>query len=183
MIEFAEALFVLFFSWIFLSFIYHCILAPSFRLTLELDLYELRDEVKLLKAGSVEPVTMEASAILQESIEVMICKLDRIILSSLLFVEFESRRDPEFLTMARDRARMLEESPVQCIRLLRQRALQIAKWALIVNSIEYAVLLIIPAVSDAAKERLRVLTALRVPDFHQAIPQERRRWERGIKNA
>jgi hypothetical protein len=166
-----------------LLFVHHFIVAPDFRVSLELQLYELRNEIILLKAECVSPAAARDCLILQESIEFMIRKLPRLSVASLVFIELESRRDPGFLATAQERARMLDESTVPRVRTLRQRALNIATKAFAVNGVPWSMLLIAPSVLAAVRSRLSALTSLSVREFQQATPWDRGRWSGKVKSA
>jgi hypothetical protein len=174
---------ILLFFFEILLFAHHFILAPDFRVSLELQLYELRNEILLLRAECVSPEAARDGLILQESIEFMIRKLPRISVASLVFIELESRRDPEFLATAQERARMLDESTEPRVRALRQRALNVATKAFAVNGVPWSLLLIAPSVLAAARGRLSVLTSLSVREFQQATPWDRRQWDGKVKSA
>jgi hypothetical protein len=176
------ALIVLFLCEILLN-AHHFIFAPDFRLSLELQLYELRDEIILLKTECASLAAARDCLILQESIEFMICKLPRISVASLVFIELESRRDLGFLETAQERARLLDESTVPRVRALRERALDIATKAFAVNGIPYSILLIAPSAMAAVRGRLSVLTSLSVREFQQATPWDRRQWGGKVKSA
>jgi hypothetical protein len=161
---------IVFFVGAVLDFFYNIIIAPSIRMSLTLRLDELRHEAILLKAEYIDSEPYLDCLTLQESIEFMIRKLRRISLSSWIYVELESRRSPGFLTRAQERARMLDESTVPRVRMLRQRALDIATKALAVNSIAWAPLLVAPSIVAVARSRLRILTSLSVRELHQSAP-------------
>jgi hypothetical protein len=174
---------IVLFLWQIFLLGYHFILAPDFRVSLELQLYELRDEVIALRAECVSPAAARDGLILQESIEFMIRKLPRISVASLVFIELESRRNPGFLATAQERARMLDESTEPRVRALRQRALNVATKAFAVNGVPWSMLLIAPSVLAAARGRLSVLTSLSIREFQQATPWDRRQWDGKVKNA
>lgn len=161
---------IVFFVGALLDFVYNIIIAPSIRMSLTMRLEELRREAILLKATCVDSGAYLDCLTLQDSLEFMIRKLRRISLSSWIYVELESRRSPNFLSRAQERARMLEESTVPRVRVLRQRALDVAVKAFAINSIAWAPLLIAPSIVAAAKSRLRILTSLSDHELHQSAP-------------
>lgn len=158
-------------------------IAPDFRVSLELQLYDLHDEVTLLKAECTTQVAESDCSILQDSIELMLCRLSRMSIGSLILVESQSRRDPGFLIAAHERARILDESSVLRVRALRQQALKIATQALAVNGFPWSMLLIAPSVRAAIRGRLRILTCLSIHELEQATPSRRREWGQSVKNA
>ncbi len=161
---------IVFFGGAILDFFYNVIIAPGIRFSLTLRLAELRREVIALKAEYTDSGPYLDCLTLQESLEFMIRKLRRISLSSWIYVELESKRSPGFLTRAQERARMLDESTVPRVRILRQRALDIAIKAFAVNCTTWAPLLIAPSIVAAARSRLRILTALSDRELHQSAP-------------
>ena len=74
---------IVFFGGAILDFFYDIIIAPSIRMSLTLQLDELRREAIALKAECIDPGPYLDCLILQESIEFMIRKLRRISVSSL----------------------------------------------------------------------------------------------------
>jgi hypothetical protein len=159
-----------FFVGAILDFFFNTIIAPSIRMSLTMQLDELRREAIALKAEYMDSGSHLDCLTLQESLEFMIRKLRRISLSSWIYVELESKRSPGFLTRAQERARMLDESAVPRVRILRQRALDIAIKAFAVNSIAWAPLLVAPSIAAAARSRLRILTSLSDRELHQSAP-------------
>jgi hypothetical protein len=65
---------------------------------------------------------------------------------------------------------MLDESAVPRVRILRQRALDIAITAFAVNCIVWAPLLVAPSILAAARSRLRILTSLSDRELYQSAP-------------
>jgi len=161
---------IVFFGGAILNFIYNSIIAPSIRVSLTLRLARLRHETILLQAEYNDSAAHRDCLALQESIEFMIHRLRRISLSSWIYVELESRRNPGFLTGAQERARMMEESTVPRVRLIRQKSLDIALKAFAVNTTAWAPLLVVPSIMAAARTRLRILTSLSIGELHQTAP-------------
>src|ERR1700736_3495947 len=95
-----------------LHFVYESILAPSFRLSQRFRLFVLRDEVRQLKIECAQSWNDEHLVILQDSIKGLISMLHRFDMASLLGLEFESRKDPEFLKQAEERSRVLDDCKV-----------------------------------------------------------------------
>lgn len=162
---------------------YYYEIAPDCRVLLELQLYEIHDEVTLLKAECNSQVAKSDCSILQDSIVFLLCRLSRMSIGSLIFVESESRRDPGFLIAAQERARILDECTVPRVRALRQQALKIATKAFAVNGFPWSMLLIAPSVRASVRGRLRILTCLSIHEFEQATPSHRRPWGESVKNA
>jgi hypothetical protein len=156
-------------------FVYESIVAPSLRLSLRLRLFDLRDEVEQLKTECVDSECVDSKKgshceYLQDSIDGLISRLHRVDVASLLGVEFECRKDPDFLAQAQKRARILDDCPAPRVREIRKQTLKIAAAALIVNSGAWVVLLFAPwaLVSvgySESKKRFRVLASLNSREF------------------
>lgn len=158
-------------------FVYESILAPSFRLSLRFRLFVLRDEVRQLKIECAQSWNDEHLVILQDSIKGLISMLHRFDMASLLGLEFESRKDPEFLKQAEERSRVLDDCKVPRVREIRRKALKIATEALCVNSGAWVVLFFAPWIVavigfSEAKRRIRVFASLTGQDFKRLSPSE-----------
>lgn len=158
-------------------FVYESILAPSFRLSLRFRLFVLRDEVRQLKIECAQSLNGEHLVLLQDSINGLISMLHRFDMASLLGVEFESRKDPEFLKQAEERSRMLDDCKIPRVREIRKQALKIVTEALCVNSGAWVVLFFAPWIVavigfSEAKRRIRVFASLTGQDFKRLSASE-----------
>jgi hypothetical protein len=158
-------------------FVYESILAPSFRLSLRFRLFVLRDEVRQLKIECVRSLNDEHFVFLQDSINGLISILHRFDMASLFGVEFESRKDPEFLKQAEARSRMLDDCKIPRVREIGNQALKIAAEALFVNSGAWVVLFFGPWVValigySEAKKRIRIFASLTGQDFKRISPPD-----------
>jgi len=163
-------------------FVYESIVAPSLRLSLRLRLFVLRDEVEQLKTECVDSESVDSKKgsyyeFLQDSINGLISRLHRVDVASLLGVEFQCRKDPDFLAQAQKRARILDDCPVPRVREIRKQTLRIAGEALIINSAVGVVLLLAPwalvsAGYSESKKRFRVLASLNSREFKRVSPAE-----------
>src|SRR5882724_10112283 len=98
-------------------------------------------------------------------------------IASLLGIEFESRKDPEFLKQAEERSRVLDDCKIPRVREIREQALKIAAEALCVNSGAWVVLFCAPWIValigySEAKRRIRVFASLTSQDFNRISPSE-----------
>ena len=159
-------------------FIYGSILAPDLRLWLTWKLHELRDEADTLEKQCADTAARYPCTVLRESVETLIPMLHYITVSSLILVEFESRKDPGPFLRAQQRARVLDGCTLARVREIRRRMLDLTAKAIIVNSIGWAPLLLAPwlitsAGFAAARKRLRILVSLNRRDLARLSSIER----------
>jgi hypothetical protein len=159
-----------------LHFVYKSILAPSFRLTLRFQLFELRDEVRALKIECQGSLSDNHFDYLRDSINALICELYRFDAATLALAEHESRRDPEFRKRAEDRARILDDCDIPDARRIRSKSVEIATKALLVNSGASGLYLIPIALGFAGysmlKHKIRIIASLSGPDFKRVSPMD-----------
>ena len=127
------AIYILIFLAIFHS-VYESILAPSWRLDLRFRLFELRGEVRSLELEFHGSLNSHYFEYLQDSINALISELYRFDAAAIAFAEQESRRDPQFRKGAEERSRILDDCDIPEFTAIRQRSLEIAARALLVNS-------------------------------------------------
>jgi hypothetical protein len=165
-------------------FVYESILAPSFRLELRFELFELRDEVRLLKINNLSSngpeFVDEHYGYLQDSINALICILYRYDLAAIWTITDQINRDEALRQRVEARARLLDDCELPAVLSMRKRQLIIAAKALAVNSGPMLLLLLAPALAlrgyKAVRGKIRgeIKTSLTVPgtDLKRCIPQE-----------
>jgi hypothetical protein len=167
-------------------FVYESILAPSFRLELRFQLFELRDEVRLLKIDNLLSKSNEPEFVdghfgyLQDSINALICILYRYDLAAIWAIIGQINRDSALRQRAETRARFLDDCELPAVLSIRKKQLNIAAKVLAVNSGPMLLLLLAPALAlrgyEAVRGKIRgeIRTSLTIPgtDLKRCIPQE-----------
>lgn len=141
-----------------LHFVYESIVAPSLRLELRFELFRLRDEVELLKIGSLR-------AELQDSINSLICLLFRFDPVTVRAISEEIDRDAGLKQRVEARSRILDDCVLPEVLAIRNRQLRIATKALAVNGGPMLVWLALPAWFFAGYNAVRnkIKNSLTVP--------------------
>jgi hypothetical protein len=169
------AIYILVFLAIF-HFVYESILAPSFRLALRFQLFELRDAVRALKIEYQGSLNDEHFDYLQDSINALICGLYRFDAATMALTEHESRRDPGFKKRAEERSRALDACSIPEARRIRNKSLEIATKALLVNSGASGLYLVPMALGFAGysmlERRIRIIASLSGQDFKKVSPMD-----------
>lgn len=167
-------------------FVYEAILAPSLRLELRFELFRLRDEVRRLKidnlsARAKEPEFVDAHyEYLQDSINALICILDRYDVTAIWTITNRINRDETLRLRVEARARLLDDYALPAVLSVRNRQLHIAAKVLAVNSGPMLFLLLAPALAlrgyKAVRGKIRgeIKASLTVPgtDLKRCIPRE-----------
>jgi hypothetical protein len=161
-------IFILCFLAIF-HFVYEGILAPSFRLKLRFELFELRDEVRQIKIEHKDKLNDVHFDYLQDSVNTLISILYKFDFATLALAESVSRSDPEFKKRAEERSRLLDDCQLDQARNIRKKSLKIAAKALLVNSGASTLYLFPIAMGlagySALKKRIKMFASLSEPDF------------------
>jgi hypothetical protein len=169
------AIYILVFLAVF-HFVYESILAPSFRLELGFQLFNLRDEVRTLKIECQSSLNDNHFDYLQDSINALISELYRFDAATIALAEQESRRDPEFKKRAEERSRVLDDCNIPDARRIRNKSLEIATKAVFVNSGANGLYLVPIALGIAGysmlKHRIRIIASLSGPDFKRVSPMD-----------
>jgi hypothetical protein len=150
-------------------FVYESIIAPSLRLELRRELFELSGELRLLHGDSV---TRE----LQDSIHSLTCMLFRFDLLTIYAISQGVDRDADLKLRVEARSRILDAAGSPEVRAIRGKQIWIATKALAVNSGPMLVWLAVPAllfVGYTAVHR-QVKNSLTVPgrDLRRFLPKQ-----------
>jgi hypothetical protein len=114
--------------------VYESILAPSERLKLRFELFELRDRLRALKVEHSEYLEDRHFHYLQDSLNSLICLLGRFDLATLSRIEVEIQRDPALRRRSEIRAAILDDCQFDELRAIRKTSVRIAAKALLINS-------------------------------------------------
>ena len=115
-------------------FVYESILAPSWRLSLRLKLFALRDEVYALQKDHRDALDDEHYAYLQDSISTMIAMLHRYDIAAIVAAELRYRRDPYFRFRVDTRATILDDCNLAQAQDIRRSSVDLVARAVAVNS-------------------------------------------------
>jgi hypothetical protein len=155
-------------------FLYQSTLAPSLRLGLRFRLFALRDRTRELKIKNGELLSDNHFRCLQDSINGLICVLDRIGIVALTCIDRELKRDIELRKRAEARARTLDDCTLPEMRTIRDETMDIAASAVAVNNGAWFIyllpLLVAYACVSKVKGLLRQLLCLSESDIRRAVP-------------
>jgi hypothetical protein len=129
-----EYLFVVMVVFALYHFVYESILAPSERLKLRFELFELRDRLRALKIEHSEYLEDRHFDYLQDSLNSLICLLARFDMATLSYIELEIQRDPELRRRLEIRTAILDDCQFDELRGIRRASVRIAAKALLINS-------------------------------------------------
>jgi hypothetical protein len=104
-----EYLFVVLIVFALYHFVYESILAPSERLKLRFELFELRDRLRALKVDHSDYLEDRHFHYLQDSLNSLICLLGRFDLATLSRIELEFQLDPELRRRSEMRTAILDD--------------------------------------------------------------------------
>jgi hypothetical protein len=129
-----EYLFVSLIVFALYHFVYESILAPSERLKLRFELFELRDRLRSLKIEYSECLEDRHFHYLQDSLNNLICLLTRFDMATLSQIELEIQRDPELRRRSEVRSATLDDCQLEEMKTIREASFRIATKALLINS-------------------------------------------------
>jgi hypothetical protein len=159
-----------------LHLLFESILAPSMRMKLRLELFSLRDDLRMLKVNRDRSLTDRQFEGLQESLNALIAVLHRFDGATLMALEFELRRNPLLRAQVDARARVLDGCTSHHARAIRARSVQIATIALAINSggwFIYVLPVLLLAVGYAKVKRL-IASSLALSESYLARVPDRR---------
>lgn len=119
--------------------VYEGIVAPTARMRLRFYMFEIRDDLRLLKIQAPGRVSDEAFQMLEESINNAIKLMARITLSEVSAASRELGNDPHLEASVEKRLGILDSCEFEEFQHLRMRSAQIFMIALVVNSGGWAV--------------------------------------------
>lgn len=158
--------------------IYESTLAPSFRLDLRFRLFALRDELRALKIDLGSDLADKHFHYLQDSVNTLIYMLNRIDVGSLHAVTRELDRNPKLRHKIELRTKTLDDCNIPEARDIRNRSLEIASRALLVNMgglVIYVLPVVLVIAGVAALRRqyrkhIKDFVSVPEPEFHRVMP-------------
>jgi hypothetical protein len=140
--------------------VYESLVAPSLRQSLRLELWWLHQELLDLVAAEADASRHEPLQMLGESVCVLDLLLEKFDAVTVASVAVELRRDPALRARAEARGRILDGSASAVVRRVRQRTLDVAARAVVINSGGWCIFIVPFALVHVGMRRLgRVIAA------------------------
>jgi hypothetical protein len=159
-----------------IHFIYEGILAPSFRATLRLNLFALRDRLRKLKMEKQDELSDEVFRELQDSINFAAVRLNQIDLRLLKNARDAFERDEKLRRRVERRIAMIEACPVAELHEIRREYFEVLDNALATNMggwFPYLVPIIIGFIlKDSAQNLVKKVFSLSDNDIDKIAPPD-----------
>jgi len=161
---------------VLLHFVYEGIIAPSLRLNLRFRLFQLRDELRMLKIRHGSDFDDKHFHYLQDGVNNLLSGLPRIDITLLVRVMNEIASDKQLKQRMDARAKILDDCKLDDARRLRKQSIEIVERALTINSgawVLYVLPIALAAVCyKSTIKTLRSLTALSQSDFAKVVDEQ-----------
>jgi len=157
----------------FLHFIYEGIIAPSLRLEVRFKLFQLRDDLRMLKIEHAEKLDDRHFHYLQDSINNVIRGLPNFSLAMLYDLMERISKDRELKARLDARAKILDDCQIEQARKIREQGVRLVQQALSINSGGwwfYILPIVVAVVCYAStKNLIRSIASLSEPDFQKVV--------------
>lgn len=165
-------IFIIFFA--SLHFVYEGIVAPSFRMKLNFELFRLRDNLRSLKISHRDELDDKHYYYLQDSINALIRLLPKLDITTLSHVRRLVEQDPKLKARAMERSMILDDCKLQEAREIRKKTLKIAYKVLLVSAGAWFIylipILLVYLCYKAISDSIKTLVSLSDSDFDRVIP-------------